>query len=271
MKSPLVLHLSSGPASTEYARLTGMIQQEVPGIDVSFGTLTMQDSLTVSAYLYTTVPYWPDGSVFLSLIHGSKDPGTTDAVAIRLSNNSIILSPNNGTATLVAKHLGIQDARAMDTAVYGDDAFAIVRLGAKLAAGLPFEKVGALLKPEEICLFPLPEAKIQEGLAEGQVAMLLKTFGNLTFTIGTDEFEATGIRYGDSVRVTFTKDGAIVYQEVMTFQKSFGYVPEGAPVIFNGSSGYLDIGLNKKSFIDVCLPDILTHDPLDYKVRIEKL
>ena len=58
----------------------------------------------------------------------------------------------------------------------------------------------------------------------------------------------------------------------MTFQPSFGYVPEGEPVVFNGSSGYLDIGLNKKSFIDEAMPQILkAENPLDFYVRIEKL
>ena len=49
-------------------------------------------------------------------------------------------------------------------------------------------------------------------------------------------------------------------------------MPEGDPVIFNGSSGYLDIGLNRKSFIDEALPQILeAPDPLEFHVRIEKV
>ena len=87
--------------------------------------------------------------------------------------------------------------------------------------------------------------------------MLLKTFGNITFSIGTDEFEKTGIRTGDAVRVTFTRDGKVEWQAEMTYQPSFGYVPEGDPVVFNGSSGYMDIGLNRKSFIAECIPQIL--------------
>lgn len=102
--------------------------------------------------------------------------------------------------------------------------------------------------------------------------MLLKNFGNLTFTIGTDEFEDTGIRTGDRIRVTFTRNGEIQYDEEMTYQPSFGYVPVGDPVVFNGSSGYMDIGLNMKSFIDECIPQILDcPDPGEFKVRIEKI
>ncbi len=271
VRSPLVLHLSCGAASTEPARITGMVQTLFPGLNISMGTVAMQSCVEVLAYLYSTVPYWPDGSVFLSLIHGPFDPGKAGFVACRLNNGSVILSQNDGTATLVIKHLGLSEARRMDTDLHGSDVYAPVRLAAKLAAGTPFDEVGPVLTQEELFLFPLPKATVREGAAEGEVVMLLKTFGNLTFSIGTDEFEATGIRYNDPVRVTFTKDGVIVYRDEMTFQKSFGYVPEGKPVIFNGSSGYLDIGLNKKSFIDTCLPEILTSNPTDYKVRIEKL
>ena len=145
-----------------------------------------------------------------------------------------------------------------------------VRLGALLSETLTFESIGPVLPADELFLFNIAPAKIAEGVAEGQVFMLLKTFGNLTFTIGTDEFENTGIRHGDPVHVTFTKDGKTVWEADTTFQPSFGYVPEGEPVIFNGSSGYLDIGLNKHSFIARCLPQIAEDDPLAYYVRIEK-
>jgi S-adenosylmethionine hydrolase len=58
----------------------------------------------------------------------------------------------------------------------------------------------------------------------------------------------------------------------MTYQPSFGYVPVGDPVVFNGSSGYMDIGLNMKSFIDTCLPQIIdSPDPGEFKVVIEKI
>ena len=271
MNSPIVLHLSSGPSSTEFARFTGIIQREAPQTQVSFGTLTMDSVLPLTEYLYTTVPYWPEGAIFFSNIHGPHDPGNKEWIAVKLNNQSIVFSPNNGTASLVIKHMGFQEVRRMDLSSCGEDEYAPVRLAARLAKGLPFEEAGPLLPPEEFTILSLPKATISQGKAEGVVTILLKTFGNLTFSIGIDEFEKTGIQNQDPVRVTFTKEGQIVYQEEMTYQKSFGFVEEGAPLIFNGSSGYLDIGLNKRSFIDECLPSLLTDDPLAYQVLIEKI
>ena len=272
MKHPLVLHLNSSPESTEWAKLVGICQCTAPGIDVSAGSLTMPDSMTLAAYLYTTVPYWPAGSVFLSLVMPASSAGDDAPVAVCLENGSVILGPNTGACTLCAAHMGIKRAYRIDPARFGDDAYALARCGARLADGMPLSEAGEEIPASDVWLFQIPKASLRPGLAEGQVFMLLKTFGNLTFTISIDEFEDAGFRVGDALLVTFTRNGKVEYQESMTFQPSFGYVPEGEPVIFNGSSGYLDIGLNRKSFIEEAMPQILeAASPLDFYVRIEKL
>ena len=265
---PVVLFLDCGDASGQFAKAAGLIQRLAPHTDVSAGQLNFEKGNVrqVAAFLYTTVRYWPDGSVFVSLV------GEGRPAAALLSNGSVILSPDNGTATMCAADLGLEKTYLVDTEKYGDDEWTLIRCAAALAGeGVP-SVIGPGLPVNEFCLLALPSSRVQEGLAEGSVAMLLKTFGNITFSIPTAAFEQTGIKTGDSVLVTFTKDGRIEYREKMTYQPSFGYVPEGEPVIFNGSSGYMDIGLNKDSFIAKCLPQILEEkDPDVYHVRIEKI
>ena len=127
------------------------------------------------------------------------------------------------------------------------------------------------METEELKQFHIEPAEIGDGVAKGQVAVLLKTFGNITFNIGVDEFEKTGIVQNDEIEVTITYHDAVVYRDSMTYQPSFGYVEEGAPVVFNGSSGYMDIGLNRANFIEMCLPKILREpDPGEFKVVIRK-
>ena len=71
---------------------------------------------------------------------------------------------------------------------------------------------------------------------------------------------------------TFTCNDEVVWEKIVPYKPSFGYVDEGEAVVFNGSSGYMDIGLNKRSFIDECIPEILKADNIgNYKVRIEKV
>ena len=276
MSFPFVIFTDCGPAGLEWAKMAGLTEKTVPEKEVTYGSLTMPDPLTTSSFLYSTVPFWPEGTVFLSAPSAclKKPVAEIHAVCVKLQNGSYILSPNDGAATICARLIGVSEVRSVDFTMPWnnglEDGFALVRLGALLSETLTFESIGPVLPADELFLFNIAPAKISEGVAEGQVFMLLKTFGNLTFTIGTDEFENTGIRHGDPVHVTFTKDGKTVWEADTTFQPSFGYVPEGEPVIFNGSSGYLDIGLNKHSFIARCLPQIAEDDPLAYYVRIEK-
>ncbi|MBO4888517.1 MAG: SAM-dependent chlorinase/fluorinase [Firmicutes bacterium] len=283
MMKPLIIHMDCGPASTEWAKVAGLCQKICPGLNISQGTLTMPDSLTISAYLYTTLPYWPEGSVFLSLVQKGFTKAASDrasaslSVAVQMPNGSIILSPNNGTATVCASLMSEGDLSRLsvyfvDPSRFGGDDYALVRCSASLAGGLPLEEIGPKASLEDVFFYSLPKASIQPGIAEGQVFMLLKTFGNLTFTISIDEFEQTGIQTGDAVHVAFTRNGKVEWEGDTSFQPSFGYVPEGEPVVFNGSSGYMDIGLNRKNFIEECLPQILTaDDPTEFKVRIEKI
>ena len=268
MASSVVIHSDSGTYSTLFAKAAGIIACLAPKAEIVDASQGFEHGniRQISAYLFTSVPFWPDGTVFLSLA------GEGEPVAVRLASGSYIISPNNGTATMCVKSFGIESARFIDTEKFGGDEWALVRCAAALAAGENFENIGRLAGEGETVYYDLPVSVIGDGYAEGEVSMLLMTFGNITFSIGTDEFENTGIRTGDAVRVTFTRNGSIEWQADMTYQPSFGYVPEGAPVVFNGSSGYMDIGLNKKNFIKRCIPQILdADDPGEFKVRIEKI
>ena len=265
-KNSVVIHSDRGTESTYFAKAAGIVETLSPGTDAVDASQSFESGNVgqVMTYLYTSVPYWPGNTVFVSCV------GEGRPVAVKLGNGSIIFSPDNGTSTMCADALGFIGARYVDTGKYGDDEWALFRCAAASASGTPFEELG----PDaagEVVFITIPKAVIGDGYAEGAVGMLLRNFGNITFTIGTDEFESTGIHHGDMVEVTFTKDGKTEYHAIMPYQPSFGYVPEGDPVVFNGSSGYMDIGLNMKSFINECIPQILQEkDPGVFRVRIEK-
>ena len=89
---------------------------------VAFGvdrTLPLQDlTHEIPAYniweasyrLYQTLNYWPKGTVFVSVV----DPGVgTDrkSVVLKTKSGHYIVSPDNGTLTLVAEHFGIEAVR----------------------------------------------------------------------------------------------------------------------------------------------------------------
>lgn len=267
MRPSIAFHSDCGLYSTQYAKVAGVIESRCPDLDIMLASPAFEKDnvVAVAAYLYTTVPFWPAGTISISMV------GAGRPIAVMVDNGSVILSGDNGTATMCCKHFGFKGARLLSEK-YGNDGYELARCAADLASGMPFEEVGEELKKEDVFFYSMPQAKIEKGVAEGEVAMLLRSFGNITFSIGTDEFEGTEIKHGDLVKVTFTYNGKTVYEETMPYQPSFGFVPHGDPVVFNGSSGYMDIGLNMESFIDTCIPEILTiENPGDYKVRIEKV
>lgn len=263
MKPTVVYQGECGYESTHFAKVAGVIESTSPNTDIMECNVAFEKGNVpqACAFLYTNAPYWPGGTIFISEV------GEGRPIAVKLPSGSIVLTPDNGTITMVIGHYGFEAARLLD-----EEDFVLAKTAGELAKGKPFEELGKPVVLEDLVLLEMPKATIKEGVAEGAVAMLLKTFGNITFTIGTDEFEDTGIRKGDTVKVTFTRDGKVEWEDTMTYQPSFGYVEEGAPVVFNGSSGYMDIGLNRKNFIKRCLPQILdVNDPGEFKVRIEKV
>ncbi len=266
-KAAVVIHGCCGLASTRAAKLVGIIETEAPDTDAAVENLCFDknDIRMLSASLYSAVPFWPAGTVFL------YDTGDEELCAVRLKSGQILLGPNDGSCTMSVYSFGLDSARRVDPKRFGTDEYAIARAAGHLAAGKGFENLGSRMECSELKQFHIEPAEIAPGVAKGQVAVLLKTFGNITFNIGVDEFEKTGIQQNDEIEVTITYRDAVVYRDSMTYQPSFGYVEEGAPVVFNGSSGYMDIGLNRANFIEMCLPKILREpDPGEFKVCIRK-
>src|SRR5579872_5811894 len=66
--------------------------------------------------LQQTVPYWPAGTVFVSVV----DPGVGTArksVVLKTKTGQYIVTPDNGTLTLIAESLGIAAIREIDESV----------------------------------------------------------------------------------------------------------------------------------------------------------
>ena len=60
--------------------------------------------------LMQTVPYWPEGTVFVSVV----DPGvgtSRKSVVAKTKTGQYIVTPDNGTLTLIAETLGIAELR----------------------------------------------------------------------------------------------------------------------------------------------------------------
>lgn len=116
-----------------------------------------------SKSLVSVIPYWPVGTVFVSVV----DPGvgtSRRACVAKTSNGYYVVTPDNGTLMLLKKEFGIDAVREIDETVnrlkgtektsifHGRDLFAYC--AARLASGvIDFEGVGPEYPVEEIVLY----------------------------------------------------------------------------------------------------------------------
>ena len=207
-------------------------------------------------------PFWPKGTIFVSVV----DPGvgtSRKACCAKLSDGNYVITPDNGTLTHLYYFVGIEAVREIDETVnrykgteevsvfHGRDLFAYT--AAKLASGIiDFEGVGPAYPVEDIIVFPkkLVIADIEGDTAKGIVASVGDPFGSIVFNISVKDFVKAGFQHGDMVHVLLQHKGETVYEQEVLYHKSFGFVPEGEPIIFNSSSTYVSLGLNMDSFRD---------------------
>ena len=274
-KGNVVLLSDYGSAHTHTAAVTGIILDQEPGLDVYPGNIWLEpgDVRQASGVLYSTAPFWPSGTVLLTDLH--RSPAASERwLALRLTNGCVALAADNGALTMPLVTLPVDQLRQVRPALLDDGAVCpAARLAARLASGrLRFDAVGEQVAPDAIHQFDLTPARVSPGLAEGSISMVMRNFGNLTCNISIEDFERTGIVSGDTVRLTVTLDGQPLFDQNVLYHRSFGFAPPKAPIVFNGSSGFMGFGLNQASFVQAYLPHIMEEgvDPFVYKVRIEK-
>lgn len=207
--------------------------------------------------LEQTVRYWPAGTVFVSVV----DPGVgTDrkSVVLKTKSGHFIVTPDNGTLTLVAASLGIAELREIDEAVnrrkdseksytfHGRDVYAYT--GARLAAGvISFEQVGAVLPPEVVAI-PYQRATFDGKVVKGTIAILDVQYGNVWTNIPAEMFNSLNIKPGGKVQVKIFRDQQLKYSGVLPYATTFGAVAKGKPLVYLNSLLQVSLALNQGDF-----------------------
>ncbi|MFC4403075.1 SAM hydrolase/SAM-dependent halogenase family protein [Gracilibacillus xinjiangensis] len=216
------------------------------------------DIWAASYRLWQTVAYWPKGTVFVSIV----DPGVgtnRKSVVVKTNDDQYIVTPDNGTLTHIAKKVGIKAMREIDEKInrlpqsgashtfHGRDVYAYT--GSRLAAGvIMFEEVGPALNTEEVVVSPFYEPVLTENKIEGSIDILDIRFGNLWTNISREMFLALECEYGDHVEVTIQNESRQVYNNVMTFGRSFASIHIGEPLVYVNSLDNMAIAINQGSF-----------------------
>jgi S-adenosylmethionine hydrolase len=207
--------------------------------------------------LEQTVPYWPAGTVFVSVV----DPGVgtqRKSVVLQTKAGHYIVTPDNGTLTLIAQSEGIEALREIDEAVnrrrdsrqsytfHGRDVYAYT--AARLAAGaITFEQVGPAL-PASVVSLPHQPAVLEGNTLKGTIAILDVQYGNLWTNIPAEQFHRLQVKPGAMLQVSIQHKGKQVYQGNIPFANTFGDVPEGQPLAYLNSLMQLSFALNMDNF-----------------------
>jgi S-adenosylmethionine hydrolase len=207
--------------------------------------------------LEQTVPYWPAGTVFVSVV----DPGvgtTRKSVVLKTKTGQYIVTPDNGTLTLIASSQGIAEIRQIDEVLnrrknsqesytfHGRDVYAYT--AARLAAGvISYEQVGMKL-PNEVVEIPFQQALKEGSKLKGTISILDVQYGNIWTNIGGPLFNQLGLKYGDLLHVEIFHKNEKVYSGDMPYCQTFGAVDKGNPLAYLNSLLQLSFALNQGDF-----------------------
>jgi S-adenosylmethionine hydrolase len=207
--------------------------------------------------LEQTVPYWPPGTVFVSVV----DPGVgtnRKSVVLKTKTGQFIVTPDNGTLTLIAASQGIAELRQIDEVVnrrknsqesytfHGRDVYAYT--AARLAAGvISFEQVGMKLA-DQVVQIPYQQALKEGNKLKGTIAILDVQYGNIWTNIASPLVNQLGMKYGDSLHIEIFHNQDKAYTGDMPYCQTFGAVDKGQPLAYLNSLLQLSFALNQGDF-----------------------
>lgn len=220
--------------------------------------ITQFNIFEASYRLFQAIKYWPEETVFVSIV----DPGVGSnrlSVVAKTKNNQYIVTPNNGTLTHLNKFIGIEEIRQIDESInrlqgsdesytfHGRDVYAYT--GARLASEtITFEQVGPQISFEEIEILDLFGSKISGNHVNGQIDILDGRFGSLWTSIPITDFKSLGFKFGDKVNVQIFNNNKCVYEADITYGHSFADVNIGAPVVYMNSVDHMAVAINQGNF-----------------------
>jgi S-adenosylmethionine hydrolase len=209
--------------------------------------------------LFQTINYWPKGTVFVSVV----DPGvgtSRKSVVLKTNTGQFIVTPDNGTLTLVAQTYGIAGIRQIDEVknrrpgsgksytFHGRDVYSYT--AARLAAGvITFEQVGPEL-PKQVVSIPYQKSVFEGGKLKGTIDIHDVQYGNIWTDISEGLVKQLNPKYGDLLHLKIFNKGKLVHESDAPYSETFGSVPEGKPLVYLNSLMQLSFALNMGSFAD---------------------
>ncbi len=257
---PLVFQTDFGLVDGAVSAMHGVAYSVHPDLRIHNLThdITPYSIWEASYRLIQTINYWPQGTVFVSVV----DPGVGSerkSVVVKTNSGRYIATPDNGALTHVIRLEGIAAVREIDEHVnrlplsgesytfHGRDVYAYT--GARLASGIiDFEGVGPELPVDSLVSLPIVEPHMEGAAVCGTIDVLDVRFGSLWTNIPRSLFLQTGVKHGDRVCITIENDTRCVYRNIIQYAKSFSDVNVGEALVYVNSLNCMAVAINQGSF-----------------------
>jgi len=257
-RAPLVLLTDFGTQDGAVSAMKGVAYGVSP--DLLISDLSHENpSIFDGAYrLYQTEQFWPEGSVFVAVV----DPGVGTqrlSVVLKTRTGRYFVGPNNGLLSLVAERDGIEGLRQIDETInrrpgsgdshtfHGRDVFGYT--GARLAAGvISFEQVGPAVPPQDLIRLEYRKPQRADQTVSGMIPVLDIQYGNVWSNIPKSMFDQLHIALGTPLHVRIYHQDKLVDESIAPYQRTFGEVPVGKPLVYVNSLLNLAVALNQRSY-----------------------
>ncbi|WP_157151957.1 S-adenosyl-l-methionine hydroxide adenosyltransferase family protein [Brachyspira sp. SAP_772] len=258
-KSPLAIQTDFGRKDNAVASMYGValsVDKDLKVYDLTH-EIPAYNIWEAALRLDQTARYWPEGTVFVSVV----DPGVgTDrkSVVMKTKNNYYFVTPDNGTLTFVAESLGIEEVREIDEAknrltnsaesytFHGRDVY--VYTGAKLASKqITFREVGQSLGTN-ITKIEYQKAKYENGVFYANIPVLDIQYGNVWSSLPRKLMLDNGVNIGDTLNVKIYNYSELVWTGNVMLVNTFGDVPENENMAYFNSELNFSVAVNMGNF-----------------------
>jgi S-adenosylmethionine hydrolase len=256
----LVFQTDFGRLESTVAEMYGVALSVDPDLKIHETTHYIpQFNIWEASYrLFQALPYWPEGTVFVSVV----DPGvgsSRKSVVAETESGCYVVTPDNGTLTHLYQRVGIRAVREIDESVnrlhgtasshtfHGRDVYGYT--GARLAAGvIDFAGVGPEISVHRLLRLATQEPFIEKGRVTGTVEILDTRYGNVFTTIPMELLAKAGSSDGDTLEVLIEKRGREVYRRNLPYSGYFSVVAEGEELVYNNELLYVSLAVNQGDF-----------------------
>jgi S-adenosylmethionine hydrolase len=245
---PIVLCTDYGLSDEFVGICHGVIERIAPGarvIDLTHA-IPRQDVFRGAVVLSRAAAYMPPDAVYCAVV----DPGVGSerrAIAVLAASGALLVGPDNGLLSPAWEALGGIDAvheivsgsvvlLPVSRTFHGRDVFSPA--AAHLASGVPIERVGPGLDPQDLRSIELPGPMVAPGAVGGRVTGV-DGFGNVQLNVTTEHLASAGI--GDRLAMGSAR---------IPLVGIFADLPEHGLGAIVDSQGYLALVVNKGSAAD---------------------